>query len=171
MDAAGCLVCALALLCLVLASATGAQDTGAPKRRPDTAAGNCAACHGAKKPLPPKHPATTGMKLTGCVGCHAKGGSATLAGKLPLSHVHQLSGLTCKTCHTNPRRAEPVKFNACLNCHKAESVFAATAGVKPTNPHDSPHYGKESDCNLCHHQHEKSENYCSQCHKFDFKVP
>ena len=111
------------------------------------------------------------MKLTGCTGCHAKGGSATLVGKLPLSHVHQLSGVSCKTCHANPRRAEPVKFNACLNCHKGESVFAATAGVKPTNPHDSPHYGKESDCNLCHHQHEKSENYCSQCHKFEFKVP
>jgi uncharacterized paraquat-inducible protein A len=27
-------------------------------------------------------------------------------------------------------------------------------------------------CNLCHHQHEKSENYCAQCHSnFDFKVP
>jgi len=45
------------------------------------------------------------------------------------------------------------------------------AGVKPSNPHTSPHYGMSLDCNLCHHQHAKSENYCSQCHKFDFKVP
>jgi hypothetical protein len=52
-----------------------------------------------------------------------------------------------------------------------EKVSAATASVKPTNPHNSPHYGKNADCNLCHHQHEKSENYCTQCHKFDFKLP
>lgn len=50
-------------------------------------------------------------------------------------------------------------------------LTASTAGVKPTNPHNSPHYGKHADCNLCHHQHEKSENYCTQCHKFDFKLP
>ncbi|HSD42833.1 MAG TPA: cytochrome c3 family protein [Burkholderiales bacterium] len=40
------------------------------------------------------------------------------------------------------------------------------------NPHNSPHYGRDADCNLCHHQHAKSENYCAQYHeKWAFKVP
>ncbi|MBW2098891.1 MAG: cytochrome c3 family protein [Deltaproteobacteria bacterium] len=32
------------------------------------------------------------------------------------------------------------------------------------NPHNSPHYGADLDCNFCHHQHSKSENFCAQCH-------
>ena len=32
----------------------------------------------------------------------------------------------------------------------------------------APHNG---DCILCHLQHEKSENYCAQCHNFKFVVP
>jgi hypothetical protein len=52
-----------------------------------------------------------------------------------------------------------------------DKVSEKTSKMKPTNPHNSPHYGKKADCNLCHHQHEASENYCSTCHKFEFKVP
>jgi len=110
-------------------------------------------------------------KPSDCAACHAKGGATALSGKLPLSHTHQLAGVTCKSCHDNPRKAEPAKSTKCLTCHTGDAIFAATAAVKPRNPHGSPHYGKESDCNLCHHQHEKSENFCTQCHKFDFKVP
>ncbi len=50
--------------------------------------------------------------------------------------------------------------------HEGETMSvrlaAKTANLKPKNPHDSPHYGK---------QHAKSENDCAQCHKFGFKVP
>jgi hypothetical protein len=27
------------------------------------------------------------------------------------------------------------------------------------------------DCGLCHHQHSKSENFCSQCHGWKYLVP
>jgi hypothetical protein len=43
--------------------------------------------------------------------------------------------------------------------------------TKPTNPHTSPHYGTDLDCNLCHHQHAASEDYCAYCHDYDFKTP
>ncbi|WP_423837815.1 cytochrome c3 family protein, partial [Sutterella wadsworthensis] len=48
---------------------------------------------------------------------------------------------------------------------------ASTKNVKPTNPHTSPHYNADLDCVNCHVGHEPSENYCAQCHNFDFKVP
>jgi cytochrome c3-like protein len=165
--------CKLGLALVVLGCGVGmavwAQD--APKRLPEANASNCAACHADKPPLPANHPSTGGMQLSACAGCHAKGSPASLVGKLPLSHLHQLRGLTCETCHADVQDPEPPKFAACLGCHTGESIFTATAGVKPSNPHGSPHYGKEADCNLCHHSHEKSENYCASCHKFEFKVP
>jgi hypothetical protein len=160
---------ALVILCGSVGVAVLAQD--GPKRLPDANASNCASCHTDKVPLPQNHPPTAGMQMAVCAGCHAKGSPASLAGKLSLSHLHQLRGMPCTTCHVDPKDAEPAKAAVCLGCHSGEAIFAATAQVKPTNPHNSPHYGKEADCNLCHHQHEKSENYCSSCHKFDFKVP
>jgi hypothetical protein len=166
----GSLVAVAVMVCGLLTAAL-AQSPGAPKRLPSAKPSDCAACHGKTSPLPQKHPAIANKTMSDCIGCHAKGSPTALRGKLPLSHTHQLSGVTCKSCHANPRKPEAVKAAKCLTCHTGEAIFAATAQVKPTNPHGSPHYGKESDCNLCHHQHEKAENYCTQCHKFDFKVP
>ena len=60
----------------------------------------------------------------------------------------------------------------CLVCHgSAAKVALKTQNTKPNNPHDSPHYGTQLDCNFCHRQHAKSEDYCAQCHKFNFVVP
>ena len=42
------------------------------------------------------------------------------------------------------------------------------------NPHVSIHYLPETvDCNLCHREHGKSQNYCQACHAdgLGFKVP
>lgn len=88
-----------------------------------------------------------------------------------LAHVHEQKGVTCIACHANPAKAEPVDASTCMTCHNANKVSAVTETLKPANPHNSPHYGKEADCNLCHHVHEKSENFCTQCHQFNFKVP
>jgi hypothetical protein len=153
---------------LLLTAGLFAQE---PIRLPAAKPSDCAACHVGKSPLPKDHVATSDLTMKDCVGCHAKGSPTALAGKLPLSHVHQLSGATCAQCHEDPKNPEPVAKAKCMGCHDMEKVAATTAGVKPTNPHTSPHYGKKSDCNLCHHQHERSENYCSQCHKFDFRLP
>jgi hypothetical protein len=148
-----------------------AEQSPAPKQLLEAKPSDCAACHETKSPLPKDHPPTAALSLKGCQDCHAKGSPTTLKGKLPLSHVHQLSGAACSKCHADPKQPEPVAFAECLTCHSAENVSAATAEIKPTDPHSSPHFGKSADCNLCHHQHEKSENYCSQCHNFKFDVP
>jgi hypothetical protein len=155
-------------LCCIFSAMVSAQE---PKRLPEAKPSDCASCHTGKSPLPKNHPITEGLSLKDCRVCHAEGGEHSLNGKLPLSHVHQLQGVTCKKCHGDVRDPEPVEFKQCLTCHDMDKVSAATASVKPTNPHASPHYGKNADCNLCHHQHDKSENYCSQCHKFDFRLP
>jgi hypothetical protein len=162
---------ALCILLLIGAPLLTAQQNDAPKRFPDAKATDCAACHGSRSPLPKDHPDTAGMSLKNCRECHANGSPTALTGKLPLSHFHQLAGAGCANCHADPKNPEAVPAKDCLKCHDMERVSAATAEVKPHNPHDSPHYGKNSDCNLCHHQHEKSENYCSQCHNFNYSVP
>lgn len=156
------------ILCSVCAAMLAGQE---PKRLPAAKPADCTSCHTGKSPLPKDHPATEGLTLKDCQRCHAKGSEQSLSGKLPLSHLHQLQGATCAQCHEDVNNPEPVAKSRCISCHDMEKVAAVTASVKPTNPHTSPHYGKKSDCNLCHHQHETSENYCAQCHKFDFKLP
>jgi len=75
-------------------------------------------------------------------------------------------------CHGNVKKPTEVAHEKCMSCHDTTKLAEKTASVKPKNPYNSPHYGKDADCNLCHHQHAKSENYCAQCHeKWEFKVP
>ena len=154
-----------------LGSPAPAQDHPPAKLFPTAKGTDCAACHGSANPLPANHPDVVGKTLTDCVACHTAGGPSDLRGQLPLFHAHLLSGLTCKSCHNDPAKAEAPDVSTCTKCHDPEKVSAATANVKPRNPHNSPHYGTGADCNLCHHQHEKSENFCATCHQFKFKVP
>jgi len=144
----------------------------APKLEASKAkSGNCAACHVEKKMLPDKHPDTKAMNLGSCKACHKKD-NLSLTGKLPGSHIHQLTGVNCEKCHGKTKKREEVAMEKCVACHGSTAKLAEkTAGVKPTNPHTSPHYGTDLDCNLCHHQHAKSANYCAECHKFEFKTP
>jgi Cytochrome c3 len=90
--------------------------------------------------------------------------------KVASSKHQQRGGMECNDCHkgTPPK---PLSSKDCLSCHESfEAVAAATAQSKP-NPHDSPHYGKELDCELCHHEHSPSENFCAQCHDRNSTVP
>ena len=143
----------------------------APKRLPNAKGGDCAACHGQEKVLSPSHTDTKGMTYTDCLGCHDKAGPQRLTGKLPGSHVHQLKGMTCDRCHEKGKNPEAVPMDTCVKCHNPDKLVERTAKVKPENPHTSPHYGNTLDCNACHHQHQKSEDFCAQCHKFNFKTP
>lgn len=80
---------------------------------------------------------------------------------------HIKRGVTCQTCH-GPDMKDP-KFpetSDCIKCHDKGGLISKTKALEP-NPHDAPHNG---DCVLCHVQHEAPENYCAQCHKFDYKV-
>lgn len=62
-------------------------------------------------------------------------------------------------------------IETCTQCHDLKKLVAKTESVKPTNPHVSPHYQDQLDCTNCHLQHGPTENYCDQCHQFNFKVP
>ena len=162
----------LVSLCLAIFLAIGAAGAlAAPKQIPSAKPGDCAACHGSQKVLPAEHKDTKGMAYQNCLECHEKTGPASLRGKLPSGHVHRLAGMGCQKCHGKTKKPQEVEMKQCVTCHNMDAVTERTAKVKPQNPHESPHYGKSLDCNLCHHAHTKSENYCNQCHKFDFVVP
>lgn len=162
----------LVLAALVLAAGLVLPVQAAPSRDPKAAAGDCVACHKGEKVLRSGHPTTKGLKLEACGQCHPRGSDKSLVGKMPASHFHQLSGVGCAQCHGNVKKPTEVAHEKCMACHDTTKLAEKTANVKPKNPHNSPHYGKDADCNLCHHQHGKSENYCAQCHeKWEFKVP
>ncbi len=147
----------------------------APKAKVTAAkAWDCAGCHKDKKVLPDSHVPIKEMPYDGCLVCHipGEGNAGTLKVKVPGGHLHSLRGVTCEQCHGKVKKPEEVAMDKCVSCHGPTAKLAEkTANVKPHNPHESPHYGTDADCNLCHHQHKKSENLCAQCHKFDYVVP
>ncbi len=174
MISSGVRIAVLALAWLLVACAQALA--AAPTRDPSALPQDCAACHKGEGryggAMPQKHKAVAGKKLADCLECHEKKTPDSLVTRLPGSHLHQLSGVSCVDCHGKEGKPAPVEAAQCLSCHgSGDKVAALTAKVKPQNPHRSVHYGTELDCNLCHHQHAKSENYCAECHRFDFKVP
>ena len=139
-----------------------------PKRLEGVTPGDCGVCHGSEKVLPAGHVDTKGMARATCMGCH-KGGSS-LRGKIPLSHSHQLSTVTCADCHGTTKPAKPPPDQKrCLSCHADYKKIAILTDKTLPDPHDS-HMG-DLDCGLCHHLHSKSENFCSQCHDWKYLVP
>ena len=86
--------------------------------------------------------------------------------------LHKAKGVTCVDCHGNAKKKTFVAAERCLGCHgPAADLVKKTANVKPENPHDSPHWGPQMECNVCHRQHEKTVNWCNHCHAYGFKVP
>ncbi|MDY3115766.1 MAG: cytochrome c3 family protein [Sutterella sp.] len=86
---------------------------------------------------------------------------------------HLARGLTCESCHgknMDKKNPEIPTIDTCTGCHNTKALVEKTKNVKPTNPHMSPHYQDTLDCINCHVQHGQPENFCNQCHKFDFKV-
>jgi len=162
-----CLFTMVIALVMLLSPSWG---TAATQRLERAAPGDCAACHGSQKVLSAAHVKTKGMDLAACRKCHV-GETASLMGKMPLGHTHLLQGVGCAKCHGNAKTRKAVETARCLSCHvSGEKVAERTAKTKE-NPHDSPHYGTTLDCNLCHRQHAKSKNYCTQCHTFKVVVP
>jgi len=138
-----------------------------PKKVEGVAPGDCGVCHDSEKVLPVGHVDTKGMAGGACKGCH-KGG-ANLRGKMPLSHSHQLSGVACADCHGITRPAKPSEQKKCLSCHADYKRVAIQTDKTLPHPHDS-HMG-DLDCGLCHHQHSRSEDFCSRCHEWKYLVP
>ncbi|HPL09762.1 MAG: cytochrome c3 family protein [Smithellaceae bacterium] len=135
---------------------------------------DCAACHRTQKVLPKNHLDIQEMPYVGCLVCHLseEGFAGSLKGKMPGSHLHAFRNVQCAGCHGREKKPSAVAKSRCLDCHgSAAAVAGKTQNTKPNNPHDSPHYGTELDCNFCHHQHAGSEDYCAKCHKFNFAAP
>jgi hypothetical protein len=98
--------------------------------------------------------------------------STTSSGTGPVktSKHKKYAELTCNDCHLKTK-PEPLTTEQCLSCHGSlEKVAEATKDLDP-DPHNSPHYGPELDCDLCHHEHSVSENFCAQCHEWELTVP
>ena len=153
---------------LVYKLCTGCLYAAEPQKIKNAAPGNCIACHGSAKDLPAGHVDTSKMDMKACLECHKK---KSLSGKIPLGHIHALSGISCDKCHGNIDSPKPVMKDTCLRCHgTAENLASKTSNVEP-NPHNNPHQGMGLECGVCHHQHKKSDNHCNQCHSFDYRVP
>jgi len=169
----------LVLLLLSIAPGAAVRARGLDAKAPTpamalvTKPGDCAACHKDKKVLPAGHVATKDFSYKDCLGCHVagEGTPGSLRTHIPLWHIHALNGVKCAQCHGNGKKFEPVEMYKCVSCHDTKALALKTADLKPTNPHNSRHYGTEADCNLCHHQHRNSQNNCADCHKFAFIVP
>ena len=160
-----------ALLLAALVMLSGSVVAQAPLPHSDDP-GDCATCHGSDKLLPDGHVPTAGMDLQTCVACHAPGTPLALLSAIPLDHHHLLSGVTCRTCHGNTDPPAPMSTAQCLACHGTlEELAARTAETRPTNPHSTPHGPTFAECDLCHQLHRESENFCAQCHDFNFVVP
>ena len=85
---------------------------------------------------------------------------------------HAKLGVKCEACHgTDKANPKTPDFATCTGCHKVDALVEKTKGVKPTNPHVSPHYGNTLECVNCHMMHGESTNFCDQCHQFNFKMP
>lgn len=133
------------------------------------AGGDCAACHGGDSMVPANHPPTKAMTLLQCLGCH-KEKDPKLTNTMPLSHSHQLSGITCKKCHGETQPPAEVPTETCVTCHPIPELIEKTKMVEEANPHNS-HYGPDLPCEMCHHAHKASEVYCNQCHSLEYVVP
>jgi len=93
--------------------------------------------------------------------------SQALAAPEMKSH-HKNNSLSCEDCHTMSP-AEAVSMDQCLLCHELADGKDDYHGAP--DKHDSPHYGPELECENCHHEHSPSENFCADCHNFEFNVP
>lgn len=141
-----------------------------PQRTGKIASADCALCHDTQRVLSPDHINTKNMTFSECGSCHKKN-DKSLSGKIPLSHTHLLSGISCSDCHGDKKPKEALETDQCLSCHGSFEDLADKTASGEENPHDSPHYGTSLDCDMCHHIHVRSENFCNQCHHFDFTVP
>ena len=95
----------------------------------------------------------------------------SFAGAAPpfLADKHKVADIGCDGCHKENPPKEHVPTLVCNKCHEDQAKVAEKTLKVIPNPHDS-HLGNQR-CELCHHAHKPSEDHCSNCHEFDYKVP
>lgn len=109
--------------------------------------------------------------LVSCLVSFMLGSGCMCAQAAGFADGHTSKGVPCEACHVSKEKPQMPTINNCVKCHELEALTAKTASVKPQNPHTSPHYQNKLECNNCHIGHEPSENFCGQCHNFEYKVP
>ena len=82
---------------------------------------------------------------------------------------HVAAGLNCASCHSESPPSKQPATAVCVKCHGTNAQMAAKTASDQPNPHES-HLGDIA-CTSCHHIHQASVLYCSQCHNFDLKSP
>ena len=128
---------------------------------------DCSGCHGSTSVLPAGHVSPAEEKHADCSRCH-KDEKTGLRSRWPLSHTHMANDIACDECHDKkPFKAVPTA--RCRECHGGPEEMAALTKSMEHNPHESPHYGNDMDCDMCHHLHAASENMCNNCH--DLRIP
>lgn len=117
-------------------------------------------------------PAENRMKNLLFIAVLALSAGSVCAAPAGIADGHGKAGVACEVCH-GPDKAKPAEptIETCTQCHALGALVAKTKDVKPQNPHVSPHYQDKLECTNCHRGHEASEDFCSQCHSFGFKVP
>jgi hypothetical protein len=99
---------------------------------------------------------------------YAQSSAAPGAGHGFLIDKHIGAGLNCASCHSeNPPSKKPDSA-VCVKCHGNNAQMATKTASDQPNPHAS-HLG-EIPCTSCHHVHQASVLYCSQCHNFDLNT-
>ena len=79
------------------------------------------------------------------------GSAASVQAGEKLAEQHIKAGLQCQTCHgQDMKNPEMPTIETCTGCHNTKQLVAKTKN--------------------CHLMHQESENYCNQCHEFNFKV-
>ena len=86
-----------------------------------------------------------------------------------LADKHNSARIPCEGCHKESSPREQVPTSICNECHGDFAKIAERTKKVIPNPHES-HLGNLK-CELCHHAHKPSEDYCSKCHEFNYKVP
>ena len=150
-----------------------AADAAKPTWKADVEFTKCSVCHGEKTGLPKDHPSPTDPAKSNCLECHKSMEESTLRTKVPLAHLHEMHGVTCGDCHDSSAPPQALDSDQCLNCHgpfdDLKKKWKQRADSEK-NPHDS-HYQEALTCDACHHAHSSSENFCAQCHNWEYKVP
>jgi fumarate reductase flavoprotein subunit len=82
---------------------------------------------------------------------------------------HVGAGLACNSCHSESPPSKQPDSAVCMTCHGSYPQIAAKTATDEPNPHAS-HLG-DIPCTNCHHIHQASVIYCSQCHSFDMTPP
>lgn len=108
-----------------------------------------------------------------CLECH----QLTLADKFQ----ETITYLNLNGEFRDPLRRYRYPKEECLSCHEHgsyEQIALITtdlgitddqAGGNPANPHQS-HFAR-LECHLCHRMHERSVDFCAECHRYEWDVP